>query len=382
MKIHLLWTSEWGRPTNTEHQLRQIRLTHPELNNWQITRAESNAKALQSLLEGNSADKSLALSPFYNVHGKGVKDTMNMIAGNYTRLRLLHTSRLSVDYILAHSRWKSLQDMQYVITHTQAILQTKSGWHNRWLSWNLIKIGEDNTAAGLDFLRSNDPRKDSTIAISTPWQWRDGDSEFVEKIDHFGPENNHTYFGLFWLKDSDIWLPLTEKIENPENIQFGVIELDDNPWSLARALGSISAEGKNIHSIMSFPQAAWKVLFVIAYNEEVWTNESPSVAWNGSITETYSNNEITPYKYRLSIPNNRWSLGIALESISHLIDIRSIESIGTSRENADFEIIVAQQSNPSEEILSHLAAILSQIDFSSRYSQSSGRDYILHTLRN
>ena len=170
MKIHLLWTSDWGRPTNTEYQLRQIGLTHPELNTWQITRAESNAKALQSLLEANSADKSLALTPFYNVHGKDVKDTMKMIAENYTRLRLLHTSRLSIDYILAHNRWKSLQDMRHVVTHTQAILQTKSRWHKRWLPWNLIKIGEENTAAGLDFLRSNDPRKDSTIAISTPWQ--------------------------------------------------------------------------------------------------------------------------------------------------------------------------------------------------------------------
>lgn len=380
--IHLLWTSEWGRPTNTEHHLWQIQATHPELTSWQITRAASNAKALQALLQSDPTDKHLTLAPFYNVHGKGVRDTMKMIAENYTRLQLLHTSRLSVDYILAYRKWENLQNMRHVVTHTQAILQTKAGWQKHWLRQDLTKIWDENTAAGLGFLLSNDPRRDSTIAISTPWQWRDWDSELLERINQFGPENNHTYFGLFWIKGSDVWLSLAENLENPEDIQFGVIELTDIQWSLAHALQVISAEGKNVHSIMSFPQASGKVLFVIAYNEQSWNGEL-STYWNGSIAETYGEDkEVMPYKYRLSIPNTRWSLGRALWSISHLIDIRSIESIWTSRENADFEIIVTEKSYTSEDTLSYLEEILSRLDFSYQSSHSKKWDHTLHTLRN
>lgn len=381
--IHILWTSKWGRPTNTEHHLWKIQDTHPKLTSWQINRAVSNAKALEALLKSSPADSHLALAPFYNVHGKGVRDTMKMIAENYTRLRLLHTSRLSVDYILAYRKWGNLQNMRHVVTHTQAILQTKAGWATHWLQQNLAKIWDENTAAGLDFLLSADPRNDTTIAISTPWQWRDWDSEFLERINQFGPENNHTYFGLFWLNGSAIWIPLQESGENPEKIQFGVIELTDAPWSLAHALRSISAEGKHIHSIMSFPQDSGKVLFVIAYNEWTWDSESSVACWNGSISETYDENtQVVPYKYRLSIPNARWSLGRALGSISHLINIRSIESIWTSRENADFEIIIAEQSSTTEDTLSYLEEILTRLDFYPQSSHAEEPDHILHTLRN
>lgn len=305
-----------------------------------------------------------------------------MIAKNYTRLRLLHTSRLSVDYILAHRKWTELANMLYVATHDQAILQTRPGWHRYWLPRNLTPVGENNTAAGLDFLLGDDPRREHTVAISTPWQWRDRDSEELQKLTWFGPANNHTYFGLFWLKDSDTWLSLTENIENPENIQFGVIELDDIQGSLANALDSISAEGKNIYSIMSFLQVSWKVLFVIAYNERGWIDESSPVASSGSIREMSFNNEIIPYKYRLSIPNNRWSLGRGLGSISHLINIRSIESIGTSRDNADFEIIVARWRESSQDTLSSLETILTQVNFSAQSSSGAKSDHILYTLRN
>lgn len=381
-EVHLLWTSEWGRPTNTEHHLRQLQAIHPELQASEIVRAKSNALALQALLESNSSDNSLTLAPFYNVHGKGVKDTMKIIAENYTRLRLLHTSRLSVDYILAYRKWRKLQDMRYVVTHTQAILQTKSRWQNHWLPSILEKIWDENTAAGLDFLHSDDPRVERTIAISTPWQWKKSDEEILTRVDNFGPENNHTYFGLFWLRWSDVSTIITPREdENPEDIQLGVIELDDVPWSLANALESISAKGRNIHSIKSFPQNSGKVLFVIAYNE--WIREEAShiiISWPALITEMYDiKNDVIPNKYRLSIPNHRWSLGKALRSIAHLINIRSIESIWTSRTNCDFEIEVV---NWTDEILASLNDVLSKLDFNTPLIKDRNTDYKLHTLNN
>ena len=382
MKVHLLWTSEWGRPTNTEHHFSQLRQIDSTLNKWQITRARSNADALQSLLASNKEDGNISIAPFYNVHGKWVRDTMKTIAENHTSLKLLHISRLSVDYILAHLKWTNLADTNYVASHDQAILQTRGWWSGHGLPRNLKKIWDNNTAAWLDLLTGGDERSAHTLAISTPWQWRESDGWILDRVDNFGPPNNHTYFGIFWLRWVELWEDIfhQQEVENPEGIEFWVIELDDSPGSLANALLSIADEGKNIHSIMSFPQSSGKVLFVIAYDEQTTLDTSPTNKISWSITEVHSNSEVIPYKYRLSIPNSRWSLGRVLKSISHLIDIRSIESIGTSRENTDFEIKITEKSSSSKDILAHLESIISQINFYSTPPKVEKWNHTLYTL--
>lgn len=383
MKIHLLWTSEWGRQTNTEYHLWKMQEAHPELKSWEIARAQSNALALKALLESKPEDSTISLAPYYNVHGKWVKDTMEVIAKNYSRLKLLHISRLQVDYILVHRHWIPLADMKYVVSHEQAIAQTRKWWNSRGLPSSINQIWGNNTAAGLDFLLSDDSRVNSTIAISTPWQWRRSDGWILTRTDNFGPEENHTYFGIFWLKDSDINLPFNEASEdNPDRIEFWVIELDDTAWSLARALANISASGKNIHSIKSFPQGQ-RVLFVIAYSKIAsWTSETSLKNKRPIISEIIERDEIKPYYFMLSIPNTRWSLGITLSSFSHLVNIRSIESIGTSREDADFIIEVAPWNISSEDLLSYIEEIIEKINYtqvSQKWTNSNTHKF--HTLQ-
>lgn len=380
--IHLLWTSEWGRQTNTEHHLSQLKATHLWLSQWDIARANSNAKALEALLSSDAEAKNIALAPFYNVHGKWVRDTMKMIAENYSRLRLLHVSRLSVDYILAYHNGASLRQIQQVVTHEQAILQTQKYWWKHWIPNNLQKTWENNTAAWLDYLIDN-PGAINTIAISTPWQWRESDSGILTRIDNFWPENNHTYFGIFWLKDSDTWTTLEQKdTDNPEWIEFWVIELEDTQWSLAHALEDIGSNWKNIHSIMSFPQSNGKVLFVVAYSIDNWDAPNISPHTRATISEVYDdkNNEKS-YTYRLSIPNSRWSLWRILSAIKHLVDIRSIESVGTSRDDADFIIEIAEQWD-SGELLSSIQSILENMNYSpTKNLSASNWSYKFNTLR-
>jgi prephenate dehydratase len=382
--IHILGTSTWGRPTNTEHHLRELRRTHPELTQWDIVRADSNAKALETLLRSDPKDNDISLAPFYNVHGKWVHDTMKMIAENYTRLRLLHISRLSVDYILAYHNGASLGQIKQVVTHEQAILQTQKYWWKHWIPNNLQKTWNNNTAAWLDFLINN-PNATDTIAISTPWQWRESDWEVLTRVDSFWPEDNHTYFGIFWLKDSDIWtIAEGGNTENPEWIEFWVIELEDSQWSLAHALENIAYNWKDIHSIMSFPQNNGKVIFVVAYSAINWEKTINPTTWKATISESYDkDNKEKPYIYRLSIPNIRWSLWRTLGVISQLVDIRSIESIWTSREDVDFIISIAPQTSDTNEILTSIKSILEAIEYKAWWiSSSRSLKYTFNNLRN
>ncbi len=383
--IHLLWTSAWDRPTNTEYQHSELTRIHPSLSQWDITRAQSNAKALEALLNSNSEDNNISLAPFYNVHGKWVRDTMKMIAENYTRLKLLHVSRLSVEYILAHSTWANLSKMSRVVTHDQAILQTRQNWGTHGIPSNLTKTWGNNTAAWLNFLIDN-PTATDTIAISTPWQWRESDGWVLTRVDNFGPKNNHTYFGIFWLKDSDIPdIGKENNTENPEWIEFWVIELEDNKWSLAHALENIASQWKNIHSIMSFLQNNGKVIFVVAYSIDNWETSSISPAARARIYEVHDEkNNMKLYTYRLSIPNSRWSLGRTLGAISHLVDIRSIESIGISREDADFIISVAGNRGSSDEIRASIESMLDNLDYfvKRKVGDQTNWEYTFNTLKN
>lgn len=382
--IHLLGTSDWGRTTNTEHHLSKLKATHPWLSQWDIARANSNAKALDALLRSNPENNDMSLAPFYNVHGKWVRDTMEVIAKNYTRLRLLNISRLSVDYILAYRKWGDPSKMQQVVTHEQAILQTKKNWTTHNIPTHLKRVWDNNTAAWLDYLIKR-PDATDTIAISTPWQWKESDWGVLTRVDNFWPQDNHTYFGIFWLRDSNIWgITEGENTENPEWIEFWVIELEDTQWSLAHALEDIGSKWRNIHSIMSFPQDGDKVIFVVAYSIDKWDISDVPPHAKATISEVYDNqNNEKPYIYRLSIPNSRWSLWRILGAMSHLINIRSIESIGTSRDDADFTITIDPARLDTSEILVSIQNILVAMEYPVKWKPSPTLwNYSFNTLRN
>jgi prephenate dehydratase len=105
-----------------------------------VIRVASNSAALQALIENNPTGFCLALVPIENTYGGKISDTRASLEFYREKLKCIYISRLHIKYILTHRRNIPVESMTHIVTHEQAILQTKDTWDQYSLPKALIKI--------------------------------------------------------------------------------------------------------------------------------------------------------------------------------------------------------------------------------------------------
>lgn len=312
-----------------------------------------NAQAILNLCETGW----LALVPYYNVLGKSVTDTMQAIAEKYQLLKLHRITRMRIEYILAMRQWTSVETITDVFSHPQALLQTTKERQE------IIPYAQSqhakSTADWLEIILNAKNEGKNTAAITTPFQILPWENEKLSVINNFGPDNNHTYFALLWLRDLEIEIPelinsQNHTIMSEDAIKFGVLTIPNYPWSLCDALGKISTHDINIMSIMSFPQSDNTVIFTIAYSNEQLTRNNFSIKKNKAkpvINQIQSKNN-QDFSAIIHIPTNTpGSLYNTLHLLRNTINLQEITSIGTGMDTVDFEITFSLISAVSSENL-------------------------------
>ena len=345
--IHLL--SSDRRLTNTQWHLESLLWNMPSL---QTQGTSWNAQAILNLCETGW----LALVPYYNVLGKSVRDTMQAIAEKYQLLKLHRITRMRIEYILAMKQWTSLETITDVFSHPQALLQTTKERQE------IIPYAQSqhakSTADWLEIILNGKNEGKNAAAITTPFQILPWENEKLSIINNFGPDNNHTYFALLWLRDLEIEIPelinsQNHTIMSEDAIKFGVLTIPNYPWSLCDALGKISTHDINIMSIMSFPQSDNTVIFTIAYSNEQLTRNNFSIKKNKAkpvINQIQSKNN-QDFSAIIHIPTNTpGSLYYTLLLLKDIIDLQEISSIGTGMDTVDFEIKFSLRSGTGDDI--------------------------------